>query len=177
MSNPNAKGQPTKLTPETQEKICTALRAGNYAEIAFRHARIDPGTGHKWMAWGQGRDYGATEKCPKDNTKYRDFREAVIEATANAEIHAVACLRKAMPDDWRAAAEYLRRRNVDRWGRERVDVHVAMKEYGETMADAFRAVLEHPDLKLTAKQRAGVPAILRDVLPKFTGEGEKDFTA
>lgn len=172
MAGPGETGRATKLTPAVQDKIVAALRAGNYADIAFRHAGIAPSTGHKWMAWGDGRVYGATEKVPKDAKPFQDFRDAVIRATADAEIHAVACLRKGMLDDWRAAAEYLRRRNVDRWGRERVDVHVAMQEYGEAMADAFRAVLEHPDLKLTVKQRKAVPAILAAVLPKFTSEGE-----
>jgi hypothetical protein len=168
-------GRPTKLTPATQDKIVRALQAGNYFNAACRHARIDPATGHKWMAWGEGRDYG-TEPTPADTTAYRDFRNAVLRATADAEVHAVAMLRKAMPEDWRAAAEYLRRRHVDRWGRERVDVNVAMRQYGETMADAFRAVLEHPALKLTAQQRKAIPSVLAEVLPRFTAtEAEADL--
>jgi hypothetical protein len=167
-------GRPTSLTPDIEKKVVAALQAGNYFNIACRHAGIDPATGHKWLAWADGRDYGTKGKCPKDNEPFRKFRDAVVRATADAEVHAVAMLRKAMPEDWRAAAEYLRRRNVDRWGRERVDVHVAMREYGEAMADAFRAVLEHPELKLTAKQRAAIPGVLRDVLPRFTQAGEED---
>jgi hypothetical protein len=48
---------------------------------------------------------------------YREFYEEVLRAEAEAEVHAVAVIRKKMPDEWRAAAHYLERRFPDRWRR------------------------------------------------------------
>ena len=42
----------------------------------------------------------------------RSFYEAVKEAEAAGEVHAVAVLRKAAKDDWRAALALLERRHV-----------------------------------------------------------------
>lgn len=36
-------------------------------------------------------------------------------AEAEAEVHAVAIVRRAMSEDWRAALAYLERRHPDRW--------------------------------------------------------------
>lgn len=166
----NTPGRPTKLTAETQDKIIRALQAGNYFNAACQYARIDPRTGQKWLAWGKGRSYGKGQDLPKDIEPYKQFREAVMRASADAEVHAVAMIRKAMPEDWRAAAEYLRRRHVDRWGRERVDVNVALREYGEAMGDAFREVLEHPSLGLTEKQRQVVPELLESVFSRYVDD-------
>ena len=46
---------------------------------------------------------------------FAQFREAVVQAEADAEVHAVAILRRAMPNDWRASSWYLERRYPDRW--------------------------------------------------------------
>lgn len=165
-------GRPTKLTPETQDKIIRALQAGNYFNAACKHARIDPRTGHKWMAWGRGHSYGKHQELPQDLEPYKEFREAVMRASADAEVHAVAMIRKAMPDDWRAAAEYLRRRHVDRWGRERVDVTVALREYGEAMGEAFREVLNHPSLGLSDDQRRLIPGLLEEVFSQYVEHDE-----
>jgi len=46
---------------------------------------------------------------------YARFREAVLRAEAEAEVYAVAIIRRAMGDDWRAAVAYLERRHPTRW--------------------------------------------------------------
>jgi hypothetical protein len=48
---------------------------------------------------------------------HHDFHEAVLRAEADAEVHAVAVIRKAMTKDWRAAGHFLERRHPDRWRR------------------------------------------------------------
>ena len=99
--------RPTKLTPEIQARIVTAIRAGNYAEPAARSAGISPATYYRWLRRGERAASGI----------YRDFYEQVRRAESEAEVHAVAVIRRAMGDDWRAAAHYLERRYPDRWRR------------------------------------------------------------
>lgn len=99
--------RPTKLTPEIRQRIVAAIRAGNYAEPAARSAGISAATYYRWLRRGERESRGI----------YSDFREEVRRAESEAEVHAVAVIRRAMPDDWRAAAHYLERRYPDRWRR------------------------------------------------------------
>jgi transposase len=99
--------RPTKLTAQLQEKVVQAIRAGNYAEIACRAAGISPSSYYRWMERGE-QDPG---------TIYAGFAEAVRLAEAESEVHAVALVRRAMSDDWRAALAYLERRHPARWRR------------------------------------------------------------
>ena len=48
-------GRPSKLTPEVQEKIVTAIRAGNYAQVAAVYAGIGERTFYRWMELGKSR--------------------------------------------------------------------------------------------------------------------------
>jgi transposase-like protein len=99
--------RPTKLTPEVKQRIVQAIRAGNYAEPSARSAGVSPATFYRWMKRGERESSGI----------YHDFHEEVRQAEAEAEVHAVAVIRKAMKDDWRAAGHYLERRHPDRWRR------------------------------------------------------------
>jgi hypothetical protein len=99
--------RPTKLTPEVQERIATALRAGNYRKASALSAGISEPTFHRWMKLGERAKSGI----------HHDFYEAVLRAEADAEVHAVAVIRRAMTKDWRAAGYYLERRHPDRWRR------------------------------------------------------------
>lgn len=101
--------RPTKLTPETQERIIQALKAGNYREPTARSAGIAPSTLYSWL------ERGEADVEQGKATIYAEFVEAVRRAEGDAEVHAVAVLRRAMMQDWRAAAEYLKRRHPDRW--------------------------------------------------------------
>jgi transposase len=99
--------RPTKLTPEVRDRVVAALRAGNYRGPSARASGISEATFHRWMKRGDKAKSGI----------YRDFHEEVLRAEAEAEVHAVAVIRKKMPDEWRAAAHYLERRFPDRWRR------------------------------------------------------------
>lgn len=99
--------RPSKLSPEVHERIVRGIRAGNYAEPAARAAGVSSSTYYRWLERG---------KDEKDGI-YRDLYQAVRRAEAEAEVHAVAVIRKAMPDDWRAALAYLERRHPERWRR------------------------------------------------------------
>jgi hypothetical protein len=104
----------SKLTPERQRKIVDAIAAGNYDTVAAAAGGISRETFYAWMRRGEeGQSQG-----------HRRFFEAVERARATAEIDAVACIRRAWKGgDWRAAAEFLRRRYPNRWGTaERVEL-------------------------------------------------------
>ena len=104
-------GRPSKLTPEVQEKIVTAIRAGNYAQVAAVYAGITERTYYRWMELGEQARGG----------RYLQFFQAVKAAEGEAEVRAVAIIQKKMTGDWRAAMAYLERKHPKRWGR-RVDV-------------------------------------------------------
>lgn len=101
--------RPTKLTPEITERICLAIRAGNYAKVAAAMAGIGETTYYKWL-----------EMAEKPNAKkeYKEFRESVEQAEAEAEVAAIARIRQAADNgDWKAAGWYLERKHGERWGR------------------------------------------------------------
>jgi hypothetical protein len=99
-------GRPSKLTPELQERICTAIRAGNYYRAACRYGGIDYANFRVWMLKG-GRGRGG---------KYREFHDAVLRAEADAEVAVVALWRQQIPENWQAARDFLARRFPKRWG-------------------------------------------------------------
>jgi len=99
--------RPSKLSEAVQDRIVSAIRAGNYAEIAARSAGIAPSTYYRWLERGERDEEGP----------YAGFVAAVRLAEAEAEVHAVAIMRRAMTDDWRAALSYLERRHPGRWRR------------------------------------------------------------
>ncbi len=102
-------GQPTKLTPETQEKILAAVRAGNYLETAAAFAGVSKKTFYQWLQRGAR---------TRTWTIYRAFSEALAEALAVAEVADVASIAKAAKDgQWQASAWRLERKFPDRWGR------------------------------------------------------------
>jgi hypothetical protein len=87
------------------ERVVQAVRAGNYAEAACQAAGISASTYYRWMRRGE-QDPASPQAA---------FREAVLRAEAEAEVHAVAIIRRAMGEDWRAAVAYLERRHPTRW--------------------------------------------------------------
>lgn len=110
----------TKLTTEVRDRIVQALTAGNYQETAALYAGIDQGTYYRWMERGRiERDrINAGEKPLKAETIYREFREAVETARAQAEVRNAGIINKAANDGtWQAAAWYLERSHPQRWGR------------------------------------------------------------
>ena len=46
-------GRSTKLSPEVEEKILKAIRAGNYAAIAAEYAGISESTFYGWLRRGR----------------------------------------------------------------------------------------------------------------------------
>lgn len=141
-------GRADKLTPETEKRILDAIRAGAFMEQAAEHAGIDKTTLYRWLA-------RADE--PRAPTKFRDFRHALTQARADAEVAAVTSVRRAMPDDWRAAAFYLERAHPDRWRRRDTHEHAGPDggpvEHAVTLDPGDPEVrrLAHELLKLRAR--------------------------
>ena len=100
----------TKYNPELLDKICSALRAGNTRKASAEYAGITEETFYQWM---------------KHNLS---FLSAIKKAEADAEVSAVAIIKKAMPETWTAAAWWLERRKPNDYGRNlalRADKEVA----------------------------------------------------
>jgi len=91
----------TKLTPDLQERILNMIRLGNYRNVAAQAVGIAPETFCRWMS------------RPRD--PYRQFRQAVEQAEAMAEVSMVALIAKAARDDPKYALQYLARKAPERW--------------------------------------------------------------
>jgi hypothetical protein len=101
--------RPSKLTPETLEKLIRALRAGNDQKVAAELAGIGETTFYRWMELAQE---------PNAKKDYREFRESVLRALAAAEADAVVRIQQAAQNGrWQAAAWWLERKHAERWGR------------------------------------------------------------
>lgn len=98
-----------KITQETTDKICLAIRAGNYAKVAAEMAGVGESTYYRWLDEGQKAD---AKKI------YREFWESIKRAEADAEVAAVALIRQAANNGtWQAASWLLERKHGERWGR------------------------------------------------------------
>jgi len=121
MSNPA--GRPTKFTPETRDRILTALRAGNYRETACHYAGISHQTLRNWILKAD---------TPDAPPEYIEFLEAIERAEAEAEMVDIGLIRQAAQGGtWQAAAWVRERKNPERWGRrERTSVELSGPDGG-----------------------------------------------
>ena len=102
-------GRNSKLSPETQDRVVQAIQAGNYLETAAQYAGIGKTTLYRWLEQAEDPD--------ADNI-YRNFRDAVESARAQAEVRNVALIQRAAQEGtWQAAAWFLERTAWQRWGR------------------------------------------------------------
>ncbi len=112
-------GRRTKLNPEVQDKIVSAIRAGNYACVAAEYAGITQASFYGWLKRGREEGKGI----------YFEFLEAVKSAEREAEVRAVAMVQKHMANNWTAAMTYLERKFPHRWGRrDRTPVEVEPRD-------------------------------------------------
>ena len=108
----SAGGRPTKLTPETSAAIIRALAIGATYKDAAEAAGVDYTTFNNWMKRGEKAKSG----------QYFKFFNLVRRTQAEARNHYLSVIAKAANDgDWRAALEYLKRRDRATWG-DNVDV-------------------------------------------------------
>lgn len=121
---PHGGGRRTKLSQEISDQICTALRAGNYQEIAARFAGVSESSYWRWL------DRGRTERTriEKDGGEpvakefvYYQFACDVDRARAASEVRYVGLIANAAAETWQAAAWWLERSAPAKWGRR--DMH------------------------------------------------------
>lgn len=102
--------RPTKLTKEKADKIVELVRAGNYAETSATVAGVGISTFYTWMSKGEGE---------KARSPYKEFREAVLGARAEAEARMVMVVQRAANDgSWQAASWYLERTHQAKYGKQ-----------------------------------------------------------
>ena len=123
-------GRPSKYTPERAQQITDALAAGNTRKASAAHAGIGENTLGDWLR------------------RFRDFRDAIEKAEAEAELAHVATIRAAAHDGtWQASAWWLERRRSDDWGkRDRLEIISSVRDLarraGLSAEDEARAVQE-----------------------------------
>lgn len=126
-------GRPSKFTPETRERIISALRANAYIETAAAYAGIEKDTFYRWLKMGARAKSGP----------YREFSDAIKQTMGEAEVRDLAVISKAANGydvvktkrvigsdgkveteettsrefSWQAAAWRLERKYPQKWGR------------------------------------------------------------
>jgi transposase len=93
-------GRREKLSEELQKKICDAVAAGNRLAAAAEFAGVSRASAYRWRKLGEERA----------DARYVAFAEAVRQAEARGEVHAVGIVRRELPNDVRAAQWLLERR-------------------------------------------------------------------
>ena len=127
-------GRPTKLTPETQKRIIDALRIGATRKDAALSAGVTYDSFNLWYNTGvKGR-----------SGRYYQFCQAVDQAEGEARLRYTSVIARAANDgDWRAALEYLKRRDREHWGDnidltsagERIQVVLKWEDYNHDDGD------------------------------------------
>ena len=81
---------PALLTPDLQERIVAALRAGGFPEVAAKAWGVSPRTYRRWMRRGEVQGI----------EPYRSFAAAVREAIAQARLRAEMDIFENQPRIW-----------------------------------------------------------------------------
>jgi hypothetical protein len=99
--------RPSKLTPQAEEAIMTALRSGMTRTAAAESNGVDRTQLWRWMV------------------RFATFRNAVLQAEAQAEVRATITLRQAGETDWHAALAWLERQRSADWSKvDRLDIEI-----------------------------------------------------
>lgn len=129
--NKKKTGRPTKLTPETVERIIQSLEWGNYLETAAAYAGISKETLFDWLKKGANSDSGP----------HKEFSDSVKKVMAVSEMRDVKNIAAAAASgQWQASAWRLERKYPDRWGK-RDHVEVTGQDGGPIEITAARKIL------------------------------------
>ena len=77
---PSPAGRPTKLTPDTEHRFLSYIRAGAFAWVAAESAGIGQATFYRWM------EQGEADEAADRQTLFREFREKVRQARTAAAV-------------------------------------------------------------------------------------------
>jgi transposase len=112
-------GRNSKLNEDVQGELTRLIGAGVFMNQACEYVGISVAAVYNWMARGSSEAL-RLEQNPKakpiaKEEPYLNFFREMKKAENFAEIRAVTNWQKAIPDDWRAAKDFLARRYPDRW--------------------------------------------------------------
>ena len=123
-------GRLSKRTPEREQRLLTALAAGNTRQAACHYAAISDETFARWQRSSV------------------EFVDAVKKAEADAEVRHVANIAKAAQDgQWQASAWWLERRRPDAYAR-RYDPDAIAAAAAVQVTIAFDRADQSPTLSL-----------------------------
>lgn len=119
-------GRPTRLNATTQDAIIRALKVGATYKDAAGAAGIDYTTFNLWLRRGETEGEGP----------YFNFFKAVEQAIHDTRVKFASVLASAAQGgDWRAALEYLKRRDPANWSETvnqnitgKSDIHIVWPE-------------------------------------------------
>ena len=111
-------GRPTKLTAETTERICYAIRLGATYAMAAQYGGCSGDVLNDWINLAQTPDH------PRHKPAHLQFFQALKEAEADGVTKMLAVIDKAAIQDgqWAAAAWKLERRYPADYGRRQVEI-------------------------------------------------------
>lgn len=138
-------GRPGKLHPEIHDAIVANLRNGTTRKDAAEAAGISYQTFANWLERG--------EKAQRGN--YHNFFVACRLAEGQARAEMTKIITDAAKKDWRAALEYLKRRDRPNWG-DNVDVTTPQQEQEEVRFDYSRFIAQAAIGVRTIDYRAGI---------------------
>ena len=120
MPTKNKVGRPSKLTPETKQRLLTAIRRGAHLDVSCQAAGVGYSTVRDWIAIGEGR-----HPRKKPTKEYKEFSEEITRAIADSEMTLLTTIRQAAQVDAVHARWILERRFPDRWANtQRIEVKV-----------------------------------------------------
>lgn len=139
-----ARGRPARILSDDRAlTIINAIRNGNTRATAAALAGVGKSTLFAWL--DKGRPDDETGEYPKD--EFGKLRRAVEQADAECEQDMVKTVKTAAfgyqdeegiyrPGDWKAALEFLQRKNPGEWGKiERSKVELTGKDGGPVEVD------------------------------------------
>jgi DNA-binding transcriptional MerR regulator len=144
VTEPRATGRPSKLSPEVQKIIVTAVSRGMYYEAAASLAGVTYATLRNWYNRGEVEAERRSSPRVKSGTRkwereqpYFEFFDALKKAQATAQYNALRTIDTASNSGtWQAAAWLLERRHPDQFGRrDRIDANVAQTDDGMTVEE------------------------------------------
>jgi transposase-like protein len=141
----------TVLSPQVEQAILEALRAGYFRSDAATHGGVDPRTLRTWMRKGRTGD-----------PVYSEFARRALAAELEGKDKLVCKVKAGALEDWRAAAWLLEQRWKAQFAARVKVIHATIKEERELMlevaaellGDRFDDFADKLDARLAEKKEA-----------------------
>lgn len=132
-------GRPSKLTPEVEEKLISALSVGAFRADAAAFAGIGVSTLYSWLERGEAdQEQGVA-------SPFRALVAAVEAAEAKSDVDLLDLITQAAAKDWRAAAWRLERKSPTKWGNKQ-------RPAEEMTTEQFAAYVSKLEEQLTSQE-------------------------